>query len=67
LIDTHSRPVKDDVWDLYAYALRRHGVIPTLIEWDQDFPTLETLVGEAQKAREIIRSTIKTAIPDAAE
>lgn len=62
LIDTHSRPVKEDVWDLYAYAVRRHGVIPTLIEWDQDFPTLEVLVGEADKAREIIRKYKETSL-----
>jgi len=54
LIDTHSRPVKKSVWDLYETAVRRFGVVPTLIEWDQDFPTLETLVGEADKARAII-------------
>lgn len=56
LIDTHSRPIKGDVWDLYEYAIENIGVRPTLIEWDQDFPSLEILVGEADKAREIIRS-----------
>lgn len=55
LIDTHSRPIKKDVWDLYAYAIRRLGAISTLIEWDQDFPSLEILVAEAAKARDIIR------------
>ena len=50
LIDTHSRPVRGEVWDLYEHAVRRVGVVPTLIEWDQDFPTLETLVLEADKA-----------------
>lgn len=54
LIDTHSRPIKGDVWDLYEYAVKRFGVKPTLIEWDQDFPSLKTLVGEADKARAII-------------
>lgn len=54
LIDTHSRPVKQDVWDLYEHAVRRFGGRPTLIEWDQDFPTLEVLVGEADKARAVI-------------
>lgn len=54
LIDTHSRPVKDSVWDLYEHAVRKFGPVPTLIEWDQDFPTLRELVGEAEKAKEII-------------
>lgn len=57
LIDTHSRPVKKDVWDLYEHAVEKIGIIPTLIEWDQDFPTLETLVAEAQKARAIIQNS----------
>jgi len=62
LIDTHSRPVKGTVWDLYEAAIKRFGVTPTLIEWDQDFPALETLVAEADKARAIIdRATNKEA------
>jgi len=54
LVDTHSRPVKGDVWDLYEHAVRKIGVVPTLIEWDNDIPPLETLVKEADKARAII-------------
>jgi len=54
LIDTHSKPVHDPVWDLYAYAIERFGNTPTLIEWDEDLPPLETLVQEANKARSIM-------------
>lgn len=54
LIDTHSRPVKGDVWGLYAHAVKHVGVVPTLIEWDTDIPDLATLVDEADKARAII-------------
>lgn len=54
-VDTHNRPVRSEVWDLYAHAVRRFGAVPTLIEWDQDFPTLQELVGEAQKARDILQ------------
>lgn len=56
LIDTHSRPVRDEVWALYERAARRFGPVPTLIEWDRDIPPLETLIAEAEKARAIIRS-----------
>ena len=56
LVDTHSRPVKGDVWDLYEYAVGKIGVVPTLIEWDTDIPDLETLVAEAEKARAILRN-----------
>ncbi len=54
LIDTHNRPVKGDVWNLYEEAVQRFGATPTLIEWDQDFPALDTLVAEADKARGVI-------------
>lgn len=50
LIDTHAERVADPVWALYAHARRRFGVVPTLIEWDTDIPSLSTLVEEARRA-----------------
>ena len=50
LIDTHSRPVDDAVWSLYAFALRQIGARPTLVEWDAELPTLELLLEESGKA-----------------
>jgi hypothetical protein len=50
LIDTHSRPVSDDVWALYALTIERLGPRPTLIEWDMDVPTLNVLVEQARVA-----------------
>ena len=67
LVDTHSRPVKGDVWDLYEYAVRKIGVVPTLIEWDKDIPDLKTLVAEAEKARAILGKIESESIADAAE
>lgn len=54
LIDTHNAPIRGDVWDLYAHAVKRFGAVPTLIEWDQDFPDFAVLLGEADKARHIL-------------
>lgn len=51
-IDTHGRPVADDVWSLYEYALERIGPRPTLIEWDNDIPAFDVLQREAAKAQE---------------
>jgi uncharacterized protein (UPF0276 family) len=48
-IDTHDRPVCDDVWRLFERACQG-AKAPTLIEWDNDLPTLEVLLGEAAKA-----------------
>ena len=50
LIDTHSTPVCDEVWNLYAAAIQRLGNIPTLIEWDNELPDLAVLTAEAQRA-----------------
>src|SRR5882672_3826805 len=40
LIDDHGSRVCEDVWQLYALAIARFGVLPTLIEWDNDIPPL---------------------------
>ncbi|HYR84354.1 MAG TPA: DUF692 domain-containing protein [Terriglobia bacterium] len=53
LLDTHAAPIADHAWNLYAYALRRLGPRPTLIEWDNDLPPLGVLLGEAARADKI--------------
>jgi uncharacterized protein (UPF0276 family) len=60
-IDTHSTHVADEVWALYAAALRRFGPVPTLIEWDADIPDLDTLCAEAAKADRIAEPCRATA------
>jgi uncharacterized protein len=55
LIDTHASPITDPVWDLYAYAVRRFGPVPTMIEWDNDLPPFATLLAEAAKADDVAR------------
>jgi len=50
LIDTHAAPIADRSWDLYAYAVRRFGSRPTLIEWDNQIPPLKALLEEAEHA-----------------
>lgn len=50
IIDTHSRPIDQDAWGLYAYVLDRFGPKPTLIEWDNDLPDFAILKAEADKA-----------------
>ncbi|HVA55875.1 MAG TPA: DUF692 domain-containing protein [Gammaproteobacteria bacterium] len=56
LIDSHSRPVSDAVWDSYREALAHTGPVPTLIEWDQDIPELEVLLAEAAKAEGLLHA-----------
>ena len=50
LIDTHNQPVYTPVWALFEQAIKRHGARPTLFEWDSDFPELDVLLNECQKA-----------------
>ncbi len=50
LVDTHSRPVCGDVWELYKRAVLRFGTVPALIEWDADIPPLAVLLEEAWRA-----------------
>jgi len=44
LFDTHSRPVSEEMWDLYAHSLRVLGSFSTMVEWDDDIPAWERLV-----------------------
>lgn len=49
-IDTHTGHVIDEVWGLYAEAMRRGGPRATLLEWDQDIPSFEVVHDEVRKA-----------------
>ena len=61
LIDSHSRPVADAVWQLYGEAMRLFGPTPTLIEWDRDIPALDILIGEANHADRIAGHVLSNA------
>lgn len=52
-VDTHGANVKPDVWALLADAYRLHGVRPTLLERDFNFPPLPELLGEVQRIRDL--------------
>ena len=60
LIDTHGAPVDHAVWELYGWALSHVGSRPTLIEWDNDVPSVDRLQQEAHTAREMIRRAVAT-------
>jgi uncharacterized protein len=54
LIDSHDKPVANDVWELYERVIRRRGPVPTLIEWDSKIPDWTVLKAEAAAARTIL-------------
>ena len=50
LIDDHGAPVDVAVWALYERTLARLGAVPTLIERDNNVPSLPMLAAEAGQA-----------------
>ena len=46
LVDTHGADVKPQVWDLLKLAYECHGVLPTLLERDFNFPSVSELLNE---------------------
>jgi uncharacterized protein (UPF0276 family) len=55
LLDDHGSAVPDCVWELYRYCCAKFGPIPTLIEWDDNIPSLSELAAECDKARYVQR------------
>ena len=53
IIDTHDHPNCDDVWELYAAALRRFGHVSTMIERDDKIPPLDELLVEVRRTRDM--------------
>jgi uncharacterized protein (UPF0276 family) len=66
LVDTHSTIIAEPAWDLYAHAVRRFGVQPTLIEWDNDLPTFATILNEAMRADSVAADALGRRQPHAA-
>jgi uncharacterized protein (UPF0276 family) len=56
VIDSHSRPVRNEVWDLYAQVYVRTKGVSTLLEWDADILSFEETHKEALKAKQFQQS-----------
>jgi hypothetical protein len=50
VVDTHDRPVRPEVWELFRLAWARTGGASTLLEWDGDIPALGDCHSELLKA-----------------
>jgi uncharacterized protein (UPF0276 family) len=50
LIDTHDRPVRPEVWELFRLAWARTGGASTLLEWDDHIPDFDACLAELRKA-----------------
>jgi len=60
ILDTHSGPAIDAVWDLYARLCARTGPVSTLFEWDAEIPPLAVVREEAEKARPLRTAAVAT-------
>ncbi len=58
LIDTHGSHIIDEVFDLYAYTLKRIGPAWTLLEWDNEIPDLPVLLAENANVRRVAASAL---------
>mgnify|MGYP000043485374 CR=1 FL=1 len=54
IVDTHDRPVCDEVWRLFALAWGCSGGAATLLEWDGDVPPFQRLEAELARARVVL-------------
>lgn len=59
ILDTHGRPVCDEVWNLLAYTYARIGLRPTLLERDNFVPGLAELKTELARVNFIANQSLE--------
>ena len=52
-VDTHGADVIEPVWNLLAHAYKTHGVFPTLLERDFNIPSIDHLLTEVRRIKQI--------------
>ena len=60
-VDTHGAAVRDAAWDLLGRAYARHGVRPTLLERDFNYPAMPELLDEVGRIRSLQAATAAAA------
>lgn len=51
ILDTHDNYVCDQVWELYGIVYPRTRGVSTLLEWDDNFISLDETIAEAKRAK----------------
>ncbi len=67
IIDTHDRPVRPEVWELFRIAWARTGGAATLLEWDGDIPGFAECHAELRKAELYMGGRLAMAIAGIAD
>jgi uncharacterized protein (UPF0276 family) len=55
LIDTHDQPVRAEVWSLYREVIKNTSQVSTMIEWDDNIPSIDVVENELIKAFKIFK------------
>jgi uncharacterized protein len=58
ILDTHAEAVRSEVYDLVAFALRKTGTVPIVLERDDNFPPWDELCAEIKKLDAILRDSM---------
>lgn len=53
-IDSHTRPVPEESWELLEWLVPRTGVRAVIIERDDDLPPFAELLAEVRRAQEVL-------------
>ena len=64
VVDTHDHPVVDEVWGLYAKALKLCGPVSTMIERDDHIPPFDELAAELNHAKQLAKETLGSRLPE---
>lgn len=62
VVDTHAAAVSDPVWALLEFAYECFGVFPTLLERDENIPSLDAVMKEIERIRERQRRAAPAAV-----
>lgn len=58
IIDTHGEAIRDEVYELLDYTLRRTGPVPVLLERDQNYPPFQELADEVRRLHAIYTAAV---------
>ena len=58
LLDSHSQPVSQPVWDMFESVIQRIGQVPTLIEWDNQLPDFDVLMDQRHLAQVYLNKSL---------
>jgi hypothetical protein len=56
LVDSHSRPTPEEVWQLLEFVAKKTRLKAVLLEWDEQFPEFNVIIEQLARARSLLTS-----------